>query len=97
MSKDPCPTRLGNRTPKHLQQPAQLVLEVDALLQDGLAAGQESAHLVAMQALDVDPAVPAGPEDLGVVAVGLVAHRRKGDADLAGLQANVLEPAACSP
>jgi hypothetical protein len=95
VSKDPCPTRLGNRTPKHLQQPAQFVLEVDALLQDRLAAGQESAHLVAMQALDVDPAVPAGPEDLGkpagVVAVGLVAHRRQRDADLPGLQADHFE------
>ena len=56
---------------------------------------------MAVQALDVDPAIPAGPEDLGeaasVVAVGLVAHRGQSDADLPGLQANDFEPGGLQP
>jgi hypothetical protein len=30
----------GQADPEHLEQPAQLVLKIDALLEDGLAAGQ---------------------------------------------------------
>src|SRR6478735_3172924 len=49
----------------------------------------------------MDPAVPARPEDLGeaagVVAVGLVAHRGQGDADLPGLQADDFESGSLQP
>jgi len=56
---------------------------------------------MALQALDVNSAVPAGPQDLGkaagVVAVGLVAHRSQRDADLPCLQANDFEPCCLQP
>jgi len=41
----------GQPDPEHLEQAAQLVFEVDALREDGLAARQQSAHLVACKLL----------------------------------------------
>ncbi|MEJ8816085.1 hypothetical protein WKW77_33885 [Variovorax ureilyticus] len=42
----------------------QLVLQIDALLQDRLAAGEQPSHVMALHALDVRPAVPKLPKEL---------------------------------
>ena len=58
------------------EQPTQLVLEIDAFLQDRFAAGQQRPRLVTLDTLGVHPRIPARAQDLrqtaGIVVVGLL-------------------------
>ena len=64
---------------KDLEQPADLVLDVDALIENGPATGEQHADMVALHALDVHLAVPATAQQLSdaprIMLVRLVAHR----------------------
>ena len=77
-----------------LEQPADLLFEIDALSQHSLATGQQRSHLVALDALYVHAAVPAAAQQLCdtscIVLVGLVAHGRECRLDLASFHADHL-------
>jgi hypothetical protein len=64
--------------PNTFSQAAHLVLQINALAQQRLAAGQQCPDVVALKAFHIYLAVPAGAQDLGnaagVVLVRLVAH-----------------------
>ncbi len=82
---------LGQAQPKDLQEPPNLVRQIDCLVEQGLAATQQRANTMRFPALHVNRAEPAGSQDMsnaaGIVLIGLVPHRRQSGADLAGFHA----------
>ena len=63
---------------EHLEQATDLILQVNALVEHRLAAGEQRTDVMACHALDMYRPVPTGAQQLSntpcVVLVGLVAH-----------------------
>jgi hypothetical protein len=68
--------------PEHFKQSPDLVCQIDALCQHGLTAWKQSADVVTRQALHMNPAIPAGVQNLRnaarIILVRIIAHRRRG-------------------
>jgi hypothetical protein len=58
------PETLRQLDAEDLEEPSDLLLEIDALGEHCLAAGEQSPDMVTLDALDVHAAVPAAPEQL---------------------------------
>ena len=75
-----------------LEQTADLVLKVNALIEDRSATAEQHANVMTLHALNVHRASPAAAQQLGdttcVMFVGLVAHRRERCFDLLCLHAD---------
>ena len=97
---DPCfvvPAADGaNQQTVSPQRATNMVFEVDQLALEELPVGQQRAHLLHLDILDMDRAVPAQAHHLrdaaGIVAVGLVAHRRQRNTHMARFDNNDRDP-----
>lgn len=76
-------TQLGRPLPSAAVSPERatnVILDVDQLALEQLPVGQNRAHFLHIDILDVDGAVPTQPDHLcnaaGIIAVGFVAHGR---------------------
>jgi hypothetical protein len=84
-----------------LEQPAHFVFQIEAAPQQSLAHDQQRLQALAFEALHMNLAVPADPQDLRyaarVVAVRLVAQARQGRLDLPGFHDHDAETLAAQP
>jgi hypothetical protein len=91
----------GQANTEHLQQAAQLVLQIHALAQDGSSAREQQSDLMTFPTLYMDAAIPTCAQNLrdaaSIIAVRLVAHCCQRRAHLARLEANDLEARGLQP
>ena len=89
------PEALWQFDAEDLEEAPDLLLEIDALGQHRLAAGEQCSYLVTLNALDMYAAVSAAAQQLcdatRIILVGLVAHGRECRLHLPGLHADDLK------